>query len=513
MDACIDPDTSELDDSVRRIVDQTMTYTEISPTGTGLKSIGRGEKPSSWVNTDVVDLKDQGYFTITGNILDGSVSLIADLDLENDLEDQRSDAYKWAINSMRKVTVADNEADGSGRLIKYARQAVRCGLDDAEGLEAIEQMFAEHPGPVQFNADQILERISQAERRREAEEGQKNKSSKWTFGSLRKAYPARAEHLIDGWLREGETMTFIAASKEGKSWMSYGMALAVATGTSWLGSKTKQGTVLLIDNELRPEELSFRIGTVADSMFIGAEDIEDRLYMETMRGRWPDIESIDSMLRKDYQSENLSLIIVDALYRALPGGISENDNAAITKVFNQIDAIAKRHRCAVALVHHASKGDQSGKSITDVGSGAGAVARATDTHVVLRPHEEDSCAVMEAVRRSGKQPEARSLRFQFPLWVPETSLQPVVRVPKSEADRRQSQKDNEADRQVLEVLKEEVEASMKQIRSKTGLSYDRCNRVLSRLLKSEQVQVTKEIKVRGNLTKIWAILDPIDHLI
>lgn len=38
--------------------------------------------------------------------------------------------------------------------------------------------------------------------------------------------------------------------------------------------------------------------------------------------------------------------------------------------------------------------------LTDVGAGAGSQSRATDAHVVLRPHEEDGVAVLDAAVRS-----------------------------------------------------------------------------------------------------------------
>ena len=65
------------------------------------------------------------------------------------------------------------------------------------------------------------------------------------------------------------------------------------------------------------------------------------------------------------------LIIIDALYRILPEGTSENDNAQITRVFNKLDNIAKKNDCAVINIHHSSKGNQGDKAVTDVGAGAG----------------------------------------------------------------------------------------------------------------------------------------------
>src|SRR5690606_14857306 len=73
----------------------------------------------------------------------------------------------------------------------------------------------------------------------------------------------------------------------------------------------------------------------------------------------------------------------------------------------------------------ASKGNQSDKSVTDVGAGAGAQSRATDTHLVLRPHEEDDVVVMEGAARSWPPLEPMCLRWSVPVWTPDDSLDPT----------------------------------------------------------------------------------------
>ena len=47
-------------------------------------------------------------------------------------------------------------------------------------------------------------------------------------------------------------------------------------------------------------------------------------------------------------------------------------------------------KAAIVLVHHTSKGNQANKSVTDVGSGAGAQSRSPDTHLTLRQHSVEN---------------------------------------------------------------------------------------------------------------------------
>ena len=64
--------------------------------------------------------------------------------------------------------------------------------------------------------------------------------------------------------------------------------------------------------------------------------------------------------------------------------LDENDNAAVAGLYNALDGIADSMGAGFCLIHHSSKGNQSDKAVTDVGSGAGAQSRAADTHLILR---------------------------------------------------------------------------------------------------------------------------------
>ena len=63
--------------------------------------------------------------------------------------------------------------------------------------------------------------------------------------------------------------------------------------------------------------------------------------------------------------------------------------------------------------------------MTDVGAGAGSQSRATDTHLVLRPHEEDGCVVLDAAVRSWAPIEPTGLRWSFPVWDFDPGLDPT----------------------------------------------------------------------------------------
>lgn len=223
---------------------------------------------------------------------------------------------------------------------------------------------------------------------------------RFTLEKLRSEYPTLAPPVVGGLVREGETCNIIAASKVGKSWLAYGLALSIVNNEPWLGRfDVTPGKVLLIDNELHPETLAYRIPKVADAMGIPLDAVDRDFEVWPLRGNLRSLPELAAEFDKIEPGE-FKAIILDAKYRFAAEGVSENDNAAETQVYNLLDRYAAKTRAAFILIHHSSKGDQSGKAVTDVGAGAGAQSRATDCHLVIRPHEEDDCAVLDAAVRS-----------------------------------------------------------------------------------------------------------------
>lgn len=245
-----------------------------------------------------------------------------------------------------------------------------------------------------------------------------------SLGELLRGYPNLRPPIIEGLLRQGETLNLIAPPKAGKSWLVLGLAISIATGKPFLGEfNTVRGNVLILDNELHRETLANRIPKVAAAMGVALEDIADAIYVESFRGNLRDIEQLENYFA-GVEPGRFAVVILDAFYRCLPAGTDENDNGAMAAIYNLIDQYAERLGASFVLIHHASKGNQSSKSVTDVGAGAGAQSRSADNHVVLRAHEENNVVVLEAVVRSWPPVEPICLRREFPIWVREESLDP-----------------------------------------------------------------------------------------
>jgi len=223
--------------------------------------------------------------------------------------------------------------------------------------------------------------------------------------------------VIHGLLREGETMNVIASPKIGKSWFVSTLAIAIASGLDWLGLKVESGRVLHIDNELHSCTSTYRYRVITEAMGMPHHLYSDNIDVISLRGQLRDLYSLGSLFNT-IESGQYKLVIIDAFYRTLPCDTDENDNGAIANLYNHIDHYAAQLKCAFVLIHHTSKGNQSGKAVTDVGAGAGSQSRAADTHLVLRQHEDDDIVVLESAVRSWPPMQPKGLLWQWPLFVP-----------------------------------------------------------------------------------------------
>ena len=265
----------------------------------------------------------------------------------------------------------------------------------------------------------------------------KSEPKKWQLQSgwsaVAKPAPMRSI-VIEGLARRGEVVNIVAATKIGKSWLALLLLLCVSTGRLWLGRKTTKGRVLLLDNELHSETIQNRIHAVATAAGIIQRPDDAAFDYVELRGESVGIGDIEYQLSA-FQPGDLTLIVMDAKYRFFGNGMEENSNDDQTSFHNAVDRLAKQLNCVIVLVHHSTKGDQSGKSVVDVGSGGGSQARAADCHLILRTHEDgDDLCVLDAALRTFKKVEPQTLRWEFPLWTVDESVEPTVKQAQTRSD-------------------------------------------------------------------------------
>lgn len=248
--------------------------------------------------------------------------------------------------------------------------------------------------------------------------------------------PKLNEPLIDGLLRRGELANVVSETKLGKSWWLMRAAITCTGGGLLCGRfRTTPGKVLYLDNELHGGTIHDRAFKVGDAMELSRDAYQHAIDFVTLRGQRLDIYQLGKFLEQ-VDPGHYSYVMLDALYRAWPTGLSENENAAWTEVQNCIEAYAERLQVAWLTVHHSTKGLQGDKRVVDVGAGGGSQSRTADAHIVIRQHETPGVAVVDAALRSFKPIDPFCLRWEFPLWQPADDCDPAqLKVPKKAASK------------------------------------------------------------------------------
>lgn len=247
-----------------------------------------------------------------------------------------------------------------------------------------------------------------------------------TLRTLIHEHPQLRPYVINGLVRRAECASVIGGTKTAKSWLIGDLALSIASGRPWLEKwEVNRGRVLLIDAELHGETLANRLPQIAAARRIPMCEVGDSLYVETIRGRGLDVFKLERMI-ENIEKDFFTAIILDPLYRCWPADqrFDENSNSDVCRAFNAIDKYAEMTGAMWACCHHATKGAQNMKAVADVGAGAGSFARATDTHIVLRPHQEPGAVVMSVVLRSWPPVPDTCYRWSFPVWKPADDLDP-----------------------------------------------------------------------------------------
>ena len=162
-------------------------------------------------------------------------------------------------------------------------------------------------------------------------------------------------------------------------------------------------------------------------------------------------------------------------------------------IYNKLDHYANLWDCAIAVVHHASKGQQGDKAVTDVGAGAGSISRAADTHIVIRQHEDPELSVLECVTRSFKSPAPVSIRFDWPLWNAVSTAAEVKKQGRQNQE-AQSKADKEALVAILAKVQEGKPIQQGRLFEQFAYGENKCRRLVGKLVSDGAIKITRRRK-------------------
>lgn len=221
----------------------------------------------------------------------------------------------------------------------------------------------------------------------------------WTAAELLATDFPEPRWAVPGLLAEGVTL-LAGPPKVGKSWLSLGIALSVATGTPAVGRIDVQaGPVLYLALEDTPRRLQSRIRR----MLPGVPNGLDGLTLVTACPTLADggAERVSAWLT---QHPGTRLVIIDVLAKIRgrsPAGASgyEADYAAI----GALKSVADAYGVAFLVVHHVRKA--GAEDFLDEVSGTSGIAGAADATLVLKRPRGSADGVLHITGRDVEEAE------------------------------------------------------------------------------------------------------------
>lgn len=205
--------------------------------------------------------------------------------------------------------------------------------------------------------------------------------------------------LIEGLLRVAHKMIMSGPAKAGKSFLAIALALAVVSGSTWLGRQCRQGRVLYLNLELDRPSCVGRFRRVMEKYDIAESQTAD-LDIIHLRGHVTRLDHLAAQIIERANSGNYALIVIDPLYKLLTG--DENSAAEMSVFCSYLDQLCTQLGCAIVIVHHHPKGLQGVRSTIDRASGSSVLARDADAIFDISPLDADDDQLMEPVEASAR---------------------------------------------------------------------------------------------------------------
>ncbi len=275
------------------------------------------------------------------------------------------------------------------------------------------------------------------------------------------------DYLLEGRLVAGTVSVFVAKPKVGKSTLARNLALAVSTGRDFLGCRTRQGEVIYLALEERPEDVK------ADFVAMGATGREP-IHIHAASAPEDAMLALVELVRE----RKPALVMIDPLFRLT----RVRDEKAYAEIYNALGPLidlARETGTHIVLTHHAGKSLKADAIDSPLGSTAlgGIVA----TLVVIKRGE--GYRTIETVQRIGVDLPETVLHFD--------SATRTLSLGGSKAETEQA----DAERRILDYLRQAGEPKTQaQIREEVEGATKILWAALTELVKAKRVSKSGEGK-------------------
>ena len=446
LDGCLDPETGEIESWAQEVIEELNSYTEVSPSGTGVHILIRGELPAGRNCKGRFEAYDRGrYFTVTGKHLSDTPRTIQSRQEELHRVVRRVFGEESANGHTKPVAASESvenglsdtevveKADASRNGEKFRRLWAGDTSDYSSHSEAdlaLCGMLAFWTGGDTMRIDALF-RQSGLYRKKWDREDYRNRTISEALSGKTEFYKApKTVKLADGternveelqpdeigqllasvepeevswlwpsWLALGKLALVDGDPGLGKSAMTLDLAARVSAGKSFPdGAECEPaGVVLLSAEDGLADTIRPRLDTAgADTSKILAlatvpdEDGHDRLLS---------IPEDLGLIEKGIRRVGARLVVVDPLMAFLSGDTNNHRDQDVRRALAPLAGLAERTRAAVLVVRHLNKAAANNPLYRGGGS-IGIIGAARMAFVVGKDPQDENRRVLASTKNN-----------------------------------------------------------------------------------------------------------------
>lgn len=241
------------------------------------------------------------------------------------------------------------------------------------------------------------------------------------YQDFESALVEKPKTIIEGLLDSSSRMIFGGGSKTYKTWAMSDCALSIACSIPWWGFQCFTFGVLYVNFELKRFYAQARFKAIRTAKRIAKAP--QNLYIWNLRGF--------DVSRNDFKRELLSfvaergvmVVFIDPFYRLL-GESDERVSAELMPILMMFEELNRLTEVAIICAAHFTKGNQAAKDPLDRISGGGSINRHPDSLLTLTKHQQDGAFTVDVVTRDFAPLLPFVVKWQYPLLVSDSRLDP-----------------------------------------------------------------------------------------
>ncbi len=409
LDGCRDTNTSEIQPWAQELIDRFASYTEVSPSGTGVKIFckgtntrGRGgnqkiDAPECSDKGPGIEIYDQGrYFAITGEHLPDTPAtvneaqsaideLLAEHFTDKPREPQRVNGHASQPNNVErarsylaKMEPAISGEGGHNRTFEAACRVFEFGLTDSEARTVFAEYNTRCEPP--WSEREIDHKLADAREKVAHEDKvgcrlQEDGVPACEPGTRQSAVPTKqidlqimtasqfaeanftVNYLIEDVAVAGQGGIISGRFKTFKTTIACEMAVALASGSPFLGKFAipTPENVLVLSGESGRSKLRKTLDRICKRNGHRLADLGDRLHISTRIPAFSRPDHVEALAR-EIERTQAKLAIIDPTYIAFSGFADKASNPfAMGGILGQVNELMDKTGCTFVLVNHNRK--------------------------------------------------------------------------------------------------------------------------------------------------------------